>query len=316
MPSKDAEDSMKIGIIGAGGVGGYFGARLAQAGHTVRFLARGRHLAAMREHGLRIESPAGAFTLERPDATDDPLALRGHEVILVTTKLWDLAQTARQIAPAVGDAVVVPFQNGVDAVDLLGEAIPRERIAAGVAYIAAVIKEPGVIVQTGAMARLRVGALSPGQEPVLRDFVQAGAAAGFACDYADDAPRMLWEKFVILNALSAVTAVTRQAVEMVRSDPDLRATFQAVLHEGIELARRSGVDFPATHEAAQMQFLDTLPPTMRASMAHDLLAGYRLEAPWLCGAVARRAAAVGLEVPVNRTIWAALKPFADGVKPA
>lgn len=306
---------MKIAIIGAGGVGGYFGARLAQAGHAVRFLARGKHLATMRERGLRIESQAGDFVLERPDATDDPLALQGHELILVTTKLWDLADTARQIAPAVGDAVVVPFQNGVDAVDILGEAIPRERIAAGVAYIAATIKEAGVIAHTGAMARLRVGALAPSQQPVLRAFVEAGSAAGFACDCAEDAPRMLWEKFVILNAFSAITAVSRQTAEVVRNDPDLRATFQAAVREGIELARRSGVVFPDTHEAAQMQFLDALPPTMRASMAHDLLAGYRLEAPWLCGAVARRAAAVGLEVPVNRTIWAALKPFAEGARP-
>jgi 2-dehydropantoate 2-reductase len=307
---------MKIAVIGAGGVGGYFGARLAQAGHDVRFLARGRHLAAMRDRGLRIDSPSGAFVLERPQASDDPLSLRGTEIVLVTTKLWDLAQTARQIAPAVGEStVVVPFQNGVDAVDLLGEAIPRERIAAGVAYIAATIGEPGVIAHTGGMARLRVGALAPAQRPVLRAFVEAGQAAGFGCEEADDAPRMLWEKFVFLNALSAVTAVTRQAVEAVRTDADLRATFQAVVREGIALAGRSGVDFPAGHEAAQMQFLDTLPPTMRASMAHDLLAGHRLEAPWLCGAVARRAAAVGLDVPVNRTIWAALKPFAGGATP-
>ena len=304
---------MKIAVIGAGGVGGYFGARLAQAGHDVQFLARGAHLAAMRAKGLRIESAVGNHTLVQPAATDDPSALAGADVVLVTTKLWDLAATGRQIAPIVGPGtVVVPFQNGVDAVDLLAAAIPRERIAAGVAYIAATIREPGVIAHTGTMARLRVGALAPGQVEVLRALTQAGEAAGYTADMAGDAQRMLWEKFIMLNAFSGVTAVTRQTAEVVRTDPDLRATFQAALQEGIRLARQSGVTLADDFEAAHMKMLDGLPPTMRASMANDLLAGYRLEAPWLCGAVVRRAAALGTEVPVNRTLWAALKPFVDG----
>jgi 2-dehydropantoate 2-reductase len=308
---------MKIAVIGAGGVGGYFGGRLALSGQDVRFLARGAHLSAMRERGLRIESPVGDALLEQPRASNDPGSVAGAELVLVTTKLWDLASTGRQIAPFIGpETVIVPFQNGVDAVDLLAEAIPRERIAAGVAYIAATISEPGLIAHTGTMARLRVGALHPGQVELLQAFTEAGAAAGYAAERVEDAQRMLWEKFVVLNALSGLTAVSRQPVGVIREDPDLRATFQASVREAIALARRSGVALADEFEAAQMGMLDNLPPAMRASMANDLLAGYRLEAPWLCGAVARRAAALGMEAPVNRTIWAALKPFADGVKPA
>jgi 2-dehydropantoate 2-reductase len=304
---------MKIAVIGAGGVGGYFGARLARSGHDVQFLARGEHLRAMRERGLEIRSDVESFTLPSPSATDDPAQLAVADVMLVATKLWDLEPTARQVAGAVGaHTVVVPFQNGVDAVDLLGRGIPRERIAAGVAYISAVIGAPGVIAMTGTMARLRVGALQPAQSDTLKAFVRAGEAAGFATEFVEDPTRMLWEKFIGLNALSAMTAVTRQPIGVIRADPDMRATLQAVIGEGVELANRGGVSLPAEFAQGVLSFMDTLPESMRASMAHDLLAGRRLEAPWLCGAVARRASAVGLPVPVNATIWAALKPFVDG----
>jgi 2-dehydropantoate 2-reductase len=304
---------MRIAVIGAGGVGGYFGGRLAQAGHRVQFLARGRQLEALQARGLAIESAAGYATISPIEATGDPSALAGADVVLVTTKLWDLAATARQIAPAVGpQTVVIPFQNGVDAVDLLAEAIPRERIAGGVAYIAATIREPGVIAQTGTMARLRVGPLAPAQRPVLQALTEAGIAAGYTAELVDDAERILWEKFVFLNAFSGLTSLTRQHAEAIRSDPDLRATFAASIAEVIRLAGHSGVQFPAGFEAAQLQALDNLPPTMRSSMLNDLQAGNRIEAPWLCGAVARRSAQAGLEAPVNRTIWAALKPYVEG----
>ncbi len=304
---------MKIAVIGAGGVGGYFGARLAKAGHAVQFLARGAHLKAMREGGLRIDSEVERFTIAKPDATDDPAQLKPADVMLVTTKLWDLEATGHQVAPAVGPhTVVIPFQNGVDAVDLLSKGLPRERIAAGVAYIAALIGDPGTIVHTGAMARLRVGALDAGQHDTLRAFVEAGSAAGFGCEIVDDPARMIWEKFCVLNALSALTAVTRQSIGPIRADADQRAVLDAVFREGLALARASGVSMTQEFETGSLKMFDGLPESMRASMAHDLLAGRKLEAPWLCGAVVRRAAPLGLAVPSNAAIWAALKPFANG----
>ena len=194
---------MRIAVIGAGGVGGHFGGRLATAGNEVQFLARGRHLAAMRANGLRIESELGAVHLAQPDATDDPSQLRTAEVVLVTVKLWDLAQTGRDIAPGIGaNTIVIPLQNGVEAGDLLRESIPRERIAGGVAYIAAAIREPGVIAITGTMAKLRYGPLMEPQRPVLEAFKLACNAAGVDADITVDIRRTLWEKFVFLNALS------------------------------------------------------------------------------------------------------------------
>ena len=203
---------MKIAVIGAGGVGGYFGGRLALGGHDVHFLARGRHLHAMRGNGLVIECDGGPFVVRSPNVTDDPRALKGAPIVLNTVKLWDLAQNGRDIAAAgvVGaETVVIPFQNGVEAIDLLAEGIPRERIASGVAYIAATIREPGVIAVTGKMARLRFGPTAESQRAVMQSFADACKSAGIDADLSIDIRRTLWEKFIFLNAFSGVTAVSR-----------------------------------------------------------------------------------------------------------
>jgi 2-dehydropantoate 2-reductase len=304
---------MRIAVIGAGGVGGYFGGRLAHAGHDVQFLARGRHLAAMREKGLSVESANGSFTLENPDATDNAQALREADVVLVTVKLWDLAQTGRDIAGSVGhETVVIPFQNGVESVELLSEGIPRERVAGGVAYIAATIAEPGVVRTTGTMAKLRFGPLLDAHRPRLEALGAACKEAGIDGEVTLDIRRTLWEKFVFLNALSGVTSVSRQPVGVVRSDPDLRATMEASMTETLRLAHAHGVALPEGFVADRLDFLDSLPESMQSSMQNDLAAGNRLEAPWLCGAVARMYAARGAAAPVNRTLYAALKPYVDG----
>lgn len=304
---------MRIAVIGAGGVGGYFGGRLAHAGHDVQFLARGRHLAAMRAKGLAVDSANGSFTIARPDVTEDPQAVRPADVVLVTVKLWDLAQTGRDITGSVhGETVVIPFQNGVESVELLSEGIPRERVAGGVAYIAATIAEPGVIRTTGTMARLRFGPLVDRQRPQLDALAGACRDAGVDGEVTRDIRRALWEKFVFLNALAGVTSVSRQAVGVVRSDPDLRATMEAAMTETLRLAQAEGVALPDDFVAEHLHFLDSLPESMHSSMQNDLAAGNRLEAPWLCGAVARMTAARGAAAPVNRTLFAALKPYVNG----
>lgn len=304
---------MKIAVIGAGGVGGYFGARLALAGHDVRFLARGRHLAAMREKGLVVECDGGPYVLPAPNVSDDPGSLESADVVLVTVKLWDLARTGNDIASIVGpETVVIPFQNGVEAIDLLADGIPRDLIAGGVAYIAATIREPGVINVTGTMARLRFGPMQEPQRAALQSFADACKSARIDADVSIDIRRTLWEKFIFLNAFSGVTAVSRQPAGVVRNVPELRDTIEASMLETLKLAHANGVALPHGFVAAQMKFLDTLPESMRSSMLNDLVAGNRLEAPWLCGAVARMYAARGSSAPINRTLFAALKPFVGG----
>jgi 2-dehydropantoate 2-reductase len=306
---------MRIAVMGAGGVGGYFGAQFAKAGHDVAFIARGRHLAALRGYGLTIESEVGPVQALPVTATDHPGELAPVDVVMFCVKLWDVEAAARQIAPLLADGgIVIPFQNGVESHQMLARALGAGRVAGGVAHIGAVIRAPGVIAHTGTMAKLRVGAFEAAQEPRLAEFVAAGKAAGIDIECVDDIRRSLWEKFVFLVAMSGATALARQPIGVVRADADLREVLAAAMRETVAVAAAHGVVFGETFVDRQMSFVDGLPAEMRSSMLNDLLAGNRLEAPWLAGAVARMAKAAGLQAPVNATVYAALKPYLGGAR--
>ena len=297
---------MRIAAMGAGGVGGYFGARLSAAGNEVHFIARGAHLDAIRKNGLKVESGGGNLHIKPAKATDDAASIGPVDVVMFAVKLWDVETVAKQLKPLLHDrTLVIPFQNGIESPDLLKKHIPPKHVLGGVAYIATGIKAPGVILHTGAMQRLLVG---PGAE----QFAQACKAAGINVEQPADIERARWEKFVFLTGLSSATAVARAPVGVVRADPDLRWLFEEAMRETWRLGRKRGIALPDDFIAERMRFVDTLHADMRTSMQHDLENGNRLEAPWLCGAVARMSAAAGLEAPVNRTIYAALKPFING----
>jgi len=304
---------MRVAVIGAGGVGGYFGAKLARAGNDVAFVARGAHLEALRANGLRVESSGGAIVLPRVAATDDPSSLAPADAVMFCVKLWDVERAAGQIAPLVtGGGVVIPFQNGVDSPDILMRTLGSKHVLGGVAYIAAAIRAPGVVSQTGSMARLRIGAFDDAMNERAQAFVEACRGAGIDAQFAADIRRALWEKFVFLAALSGVTCLARQPVGGVRGDPDLRATFETAMRETVAVARTRSVVLDDDFVATQMRAIDALPAEMRSSMLNDLVAGHRLEAPWLCGRVAGLAAQAGIAAPVNATIYAGLKPFLNG----
>jgi 2-dehydropantoate 2-reductase len=304
---------MRIVVMGAGGVGGYFGAQYARAGHDVAFVARGRHLAALRVRGLTVESDVGPVQAMRVVATDDPAALAPADVVMFCVKLWDVESAARQIEPLLAaGGIVVPFQNGVESHEVLMRVLGAQRVAGGVAQIAVVIREPGVIAHAGAMAKLKVGAFPGGRRDAVGEFAAAGRAAGIDVELVDDIHRALWEKFVFLAAMSGATALARQPIGVVRADADLRAALAASMRETVAVAAAQGVVFDAGFVDRQMAFVDGLPGGMRSSLLNDLAAGNRLEAPWLAGAVARLAAAAGLPAPVNATIYAAFKPYLNG----
>ena len=304
---------MRIAVMGAGGVGGYFGARLAQAGHDVAFVARGRHLAAMRERGLAVSSALGDVHLPKPAVTDNPATLPPADIVLFAVKLWDTESAAEAIRPLVAhDGVVVPFQNGVGSVERIGAIVGAERVLGGVAQIAATIAEPGVIGHTGTMARLRFGAVLPAQQPAAEALLAACTGAGIDAELVADIRRALWEKFVFLAAFSGLTSVARQPIGVLRADPDLRAALEAAMREAWTVGRAQGIALADDFIAQLMKFTDGLPAEMKSSMLNDLVAGNRLEAPWLCGAVARMAAAAGVAAPVNSTLYATLKPYCDG----
>ena len=306
---------MRLLIVGAGGIGGYFGAGFAAAGHDVTFLARGATLAALRERGLTVESAVAPAQLA-VRATDRVEDAGRPEVIVLCTKLADLDAAAGLVAPLAGGALVVTTQNGVEAPDIVGRHIDPARIAPGVAQIGVAIKSPGVIVHTGTLARLRVGTLAGGPPADEVDaFVAAGRRAGIDIDRVDDIRRALWEKFVFLAALSGTACLARQNVGVIRGDPDLRATLQAAMTEIWTVARKRGIALADDYVERTMAFVDGLHPAMRPSLLLDLTEGRRLEAPWLSGAAVRMAAECGIEVPVVRTLYAALKPYLDGAPP-
>lgn len=303
---------MRIAVMGAGGVGGYFGARLAQAGHEVAFIARGRHLEALKAKGLSLKSPLGDANL-KVQASQNPGDLGQADVVLFAVKLWDTESAAERIRPLVErGGVVIPFQNGVESIARIGKVLGPERVMGGAAYIAARIGEPGVIVQTGPIARLRFGITQPSQRKAAQAFLAACKDAKIDAELADDIERVLWEKFVLLVAISATTAVTRRTIGVVRTDPDLRWLLETVMRETWTVGRKRGVALGDDLVAKTLAQADSFTPDMRASMAADLEAGGKLEAPWLSGAVARMAREAGIEAIANRTIYAALKPYENG----
>jgi 2-dehydropantoate 2-reductase len=303
---------MRLLMIGAGGIGGYFGARFAAHGHDVTFVARGAHLAALRERGLTVESAVAPAQLavKATDRIDDA---GRPEAIVMCTKLADLEAAARQVAELACDAIVVTTQNGVEAPAIVARHVDRARIVPGVAQISAAIKAPGVIAHTGTLAKLRVGTVAGGPAAERVDaFVAAGRASGIDIERVDGIERALWEKFVFLAALSGTACLARQPVGVIRADPDLRATLRAAMDEIVQLAHARGVRLPDGFVERQLAFVDALPPQMRPSLLLDLANGRPLEAPWLSGAVVRMAAEREIEVPVTRALYAALKPYLGG----
>src|SRR5919204_392729 len=300
---------MRIAVVGAGGVGGYFGGRLAASGADVTFVARGAHLEAMRTRGLRIESARGDLHVHRVNATDDASAIGTVDAVLVAVKLYDVEAVARTLPPLVGpDTVVVPFQNGVDAVDMLSTAVGRTHLAGGVAYVAAVIAEPGVIRHT-VMDHLLFGELDGSRSPRLERLLEACEAAGFQATLSDRITLDIWSKFVRLSAFSGMTAATRLPIGPLRDDGDVWAMFQAAILEGMAVARGKGVALPANVFDETRAMAQAMPPQSKSSMLEDLERGRRLELPWLSGAIVRIGHEVDVETPIHRFLTTILKPY-------
>ena len=293
-------------------MGGYFGGRLAAVGEDVWFLARGAHLAAMRAHGLRIDSPVDPLHLQPVQVTDDPAAVGPVDVVFFTVKLYDNASAVTMLGPLVGPrTVVVPFQNGVDSVEMLRRAVHPSAVAGGSAYVAAVVAEPGVIRHT-AMKGLVFGPLAEGQRPVLERLHAACLRAGIDATLSDQVMVDIWTKFARLAVFAGMTAVTRCPIGPIVASPDLLAMLVAGLKETIAVARARGVALPDNLADDLVAAFKALPPQAKSSMLQDLERGRPLELPWLNGAVVRLGRDAGVETPVHRFITAVLEPHARG----
>ena len=270
---------MRIAIVGSGGVGGYFGGRLAAAGSDVAFLARGLHLDALRSHGLRIDSPRGDVHLPHVNATDDPSTVGPVDVVFFTVKLYDTDSAMALLPSLIGaETVVIPFQNGVDSVDRLAQGIGRAHTAGGTAYVAAVIAEPGVIRHT-ANERVTFGELDGTRSARLERLLEACVQAGFKASLSEDIESDIWRKFVWLSMFSGVTAVTRLPIGAIRDDPNMVALCQAAAMEGMAVAHAKGVSLPLEVLDELVPGLQALPPEAKSSMLEDLRAGTGARAP-------------------------------------
>ena len=303
-------------------MGGYFGGRLAEAGADVTFLARGAHLDALRTRGLRIVSPKGDAHIPGINATSDPAAIRGVDVVLFAVKLYD-AETAAAVLPQLvkngtADAVVIPLQNGVEGVDIVSRAVGPTHTAGGTCYVSAVIAEPGVIKHT-AMDHLLFGELDPARaarperaEGRLSRLLDVCRGASFQSTLSDDIQADIWTKFVRLSVLSGLTTVTRAPLGVTVNDPELLAMLKQAISEGMAVAHAKGVRVPSSTVDDVVKAYAALPPQTKSSMLEDLERGRRLELPWLSGAVVRIGRELGVPTPIHAFINAVLKPWVNG----
>ena len=305
---------MKIVMMGSGGVGGFFGGHLAKAGYDVSFVARGKHLEAMRANGLTIaNSTLGDVHIPEVKVTDDPASLGAADIVILSVKLWDTEEAARAIRPIVGPHTgVLSLQNGVVKDDILRRVFDPAQVMGGVCYVATHIARPGVIEQTGAMQRIIVGEYDGRVSERVRELHQALAKTGVAAELSDDVRRAIWEKYVFLVGLSATTTTMRSVIGPIRTNPRTRAFLHDVMREVVAVGRALGVNLPEDYADQRLAFADTVPATMTSSMHHDLGRGNRLEVEWLSGGVVEMGREAGVATPCNRAVWDILALHANG----
>jgi len=304
---------MRIAVIGAGGVGGAFGAALAKAGADVTFVARGAHLAAMQKNGLRVEGGRGDTLISPCQATDDPASIGPVDIVMFCVKLWDVESAGERIKPVIGpNTAVITFQNGIDAPERLVPILGAGAVMGGVAQISATIAEPGVIRQTGTFMRLVFGELGGGKSARGEAFLALCKAAGFDASHSPAILTEIWMKFIILATNSAFTAATRTPIGKLREDADIMEQWDLATREVIALGKACGIALPDDAADKAMAFSKQAPPAMMASMAHDLIRGGRIELPWLSGKVVALGRERGVPTPVHAVLNAVLKPHANG----
>ncbi len=307
---------MRIAAMAAGAVGGYFGARLAAEGHDVFFIARGANLEAIRKSGLKIESVHGDLHLPKPNATDDPAQVGAVDIVMFAVKLWDTEKAAELARPLVGPSTrVITLQNGVDSVERVGPILGREQVVGGVAYIATVIAQPGVIKHTSQFASMRFARGDGKPDAALQAFADAGKAAKVDIDVSKNIEVERWQKFIFLTAMAGATASRHSAIGPIVTTDEGRTFFRALMEEARAVGKAKGVDVGEDYIEQRMDFVvNKVEPGMKASMAHDLERGNRLELDWLNGKVASLGKELKVPTPVSEDVVARLTPHRLGAQ--
>lgn len=302
---------MRFAVIGLGGAGGYFGARLVEAGHEVAFIARGEHLAAIRRSGLRVDSPLGDLVARPAAATDDPREVGPVDHVLLGVKAWQVPEAARGAAPLLGPGTaVLPLQNGVEAPDQIAEALGRAHALGGTARILSFIVGPGHVRHAGAAPAIELGELDDARTPraeALRDAL--AGARGVAATIPADIRAAMWAKLMFIAAVAGVGAVTRSPVGAIRAVPETRRLLERAIEEVAQVARARGIALPEGAVARTLGYVDALPAGGTASMQRDITDGRPSELESLSGAVCRLGAAAGVPTPAHDFLRAALLPL-------
>ncbi len=300
---------MKIAIFGSGGVGGYFGARLAQHGHDVTFIARGAHLEAIRSGGLHLESPLGDAHIQPAQATDRPEEVGAVDAVLVGVKAWQVPEAAEAMRPLVGErTLVLPLQNGVEAPAQLAAVLGPEHVLGGFCKISAYIAGPGHIVHAGVEPYIGLGWPDNRRTPDLEALHNALAEAGISAEIPDDIQAAMWRKFLFIAAISPVGAAVRLPIGAWRHVPPTRALLEETMDEIIQVGQARGVAIGPQDAQETLRFIDSLPDHITASMQRDLMAGNPSELEAQTGAVVRMGRENGLPVPANTFLYAVLLP--------
>jgi 2-dehydropantoate 2-reductase len=298
--------------MGSGGVGGYFGARLARAGENVTFVARGAHLEAIRAHGLRIKSKVDGDFVVRSPATDDPATAGEADLVLFCVKSYDTELAAKAIRPAVGpETGVLSLQNGVDNEEKIAALVGPGQVLGGAAQVFATIEAPGVIAHafTG---KIVFGEMDGALTPRARRILDALERTGIPAELTSRIQQALWEKYLFLTAQSGMTALTRCPIGVIRSTSETRQMYRLIIEEVAALAKAAGIELPPAIVDETMSLADSLPPTNTSSLYHDLVRGRRLELEALQGHAVRLGERLGVPTPTLFSVYAALRPFRDG----
>ncbi len=300
---------MRIAVLGSGGVGGYFGGRLAAAGEDVAFIARGATLAALRENGLIVESVKGDFAVRPVRAAATSAEVGEVDVALVAVKAWQVPEAAGSMRPLLGrDTVVVPLENGVEAPTQLVTALGAEPVAGGLCHIVAFQVAPGHVRHAGLEPTVAFGELDLRPSARLERLRRAFERAGVSARIPPDIHVAMWEKFLFIASLSGLGAVTRAPAGLLRALPETRAMLVQALAEIAAVARARGVALAPDAEERTLAFIDALPPDATASMQRDVMAGRPSEIEAQNGAVVRLGKASGVPTPVSAFVYAALLP--------
>ena len=306
---------MKIAIMGAGGLGGFFGGKLAQAGHDVWFIARGQQLAALKASGLRLQGPDPEIVISHPNATEMPAEIGAVDLVLFCVKLYDIEAAAALIKPILTDATaVISVLNGIDGPQRLATALETGTVFSGAARISAKIKAPGLISYLGSGDRhkLTFGHPSRNDHPILVPFIKACRGAGFAAELAADIDEMLWDKLAQLAQVAALTTLGRIPMEVAMQDPLLFDIGKRVLQEIAAVARAKNVAINPNLVQAKLDIAANYPPNLYASMYHDLAAGKKIEVEGIFGYVAKTGQRLGIPTPTIDLVYAFLRPHASG----